>query len=428
MTSTNLKSNTTYIGELETTIGSLAVFRYRVKGMIEMERYVGDRSASEINPSDYIRKLVSTTSYLLEDVIDGVEPEERASNLAVQELSLDDLDGFSSLFLEHHNYLEKERRYVTNNENGKKKLSFEWGERVEHRLEGEREYEYLHRLLVLEQKSFKEQGEKNLASIGISAELVKQFKQTSYLTSAISDQIKAISAPLTTAQYSLKSYLNNTSEHTRKMAKPLVGISLKDKPSHTSALKTATLPKEILHPQDKLASTESVIKQLREKSEQETQRQNRTLELSEQALQKSEQQLEVMRLMAETMVKLDQNQLVAAEDSAQSSISSERIARRGLAISWAVLILTVCGLGITVFSTYMSYSDSKVDSDALQENIDLRAEIESKSEEINALKVQSQKVTELEEKLLELQLQLDQKDEPSINLIKKNNNQSVENR
>ncbi|MDA0109029.1 hypothetical protein OH456_12745 [Vibrio sp. La 4.2.2] len=437
MTSTNLKSNTTFIGELETTIGSLAVFRYRVKGMIEMERYVGDRSASEINPSDYIRKLVSTTSYLLKDVIDGVEPEERASNLAVQELSLDDLDGFSSLFLEHHNYLEKERCYVTNNENGKKILSFEWGERVEHRLEGEREFEYLHRLLVLEQKSFKEQGEKNLAQAGISSTLRKQLEYTTRFNSVLDQQLKAM-APLTAASDAfpkgLAGYDNSLSKIARAtdnitkpissllkqqkafdaMIKPLKGIDLDGASSLSFALKQVKFPEDIVSPTNKLQPPVNITKQLQKKNIQEEQRQNRALELSEQAVEHSNQQLKVMNVMAEQITNLNQNQSVAAEDSAKSSVNSEKIARRGLAISWAVLVLTVCGLGITAFSTYMSYIDSKVDSDAVQENMVLRAEIESKSEEINNLRAQSQKVTELEEKLIEVQSQLNQKSEPKI--------------
>lgn len=420
-------SSDLFIGEVETSIGKLSVFSYRVKHAMALERLMGGTSIFDTGPEHFVRMLIGITCNHSEDVVDKQEPEATLAQDDINALTENDLDVFTELFIQDADYLVKETITHKRSEGDKEVTSIEWGDDVTEQKEGERLYEFLHRLFVIDEEKTEAQRKKFRDSLGLPSSLMDQFEHATRLGSVMSEQLKAIQ-PITSVGSAFKP-INDT--HASILKHASVAREIVEPFEHTTVVESPKLSSvgstKNWFAEDQIKPIENLGEKIQAKHEAEKQRAERTIELTEQAVEHSNEQLKVMNVMAEQMVNLNQNQLVAAEDSAQSSISSEKIARRGLAINWAVLILTVCGLAITAFSTYMSYSDSKVDSDTVKENMDLRAEIVSKSEEINALKAQSQKVTELEEKLLELQLQLDQKDEPSINLIKESNNQSVEN-
>ena len=404
LTNKKVHSNNMYIGEIITSVGVLTVFRYRVKNMRSMAGFIGEKSLSDISPEDFIRKLVSVTSYRAEDVVDEKEPDKSLSDEEVRQLTLKDLDDFSRLFISNHEYLEKERLPNKRDQDDKIVVSYEYGESYTSQFEDEPSYKYLHRLFSLEQERTRDQIERNFERIGMPSSLRKHFEHTTKIGSVLNEQLKALQ-PITASVAALNHPINDTHAGILKsaalwkeMTSPLEDITVVDSPKLPSVGKKLKWP-----PEDRLEPTEKIIEKIKAKQEADLEREQRALELSEQAVEHSNEQLKVMNVMAEQMVNLNQNQLQAAAENKESSQESGHIARQGLNINWAVLVMTFFGLLVGSFSLYVTYTTTQIDTEMKVENEQLKAELTEKNNQLKEMEQQNKKVAELEAQISKLQ-------------------------
>jgi len=384
----NIAPHYPYLGEIKTSIGSLAVFMYRVKDMIAMSEKSLGKNSSEIDAATYVRRLVSILCYPLDLIENYQEPEKQAlSEDDVACLSFEDLDSFSQVLLANSEYLFRESIENTRYEDDKTIVSHEFGEIVNPQLESERLFEYLYRLFVLDEKKWKEKAKINLFNTGISDTFLKQIEQTSKIGSAINKQLEALTPLTRTVNF-------DATEKLAKAAEPIKGIGKMVSPALATTRKPLlTIPDDILFPEDKLSPTAELLEQIEADNKEKREREERAFELSEISVQRSNEQLEVMKSMSIHMESLNQNQIQSAKDSSISDAKSH-------SISWAVLIITFLGLCAALYSTFLAYQSAQLDSSLQIENTQLRNEIKQKDQQFEE---QNQRIADLEVALTNIQ-------------------------
>lgn len=396
-------SSDLFIGEVETSIGKLSVFSYRVKHAMALERLMGGTSICDTGPEHFVRMLIGITCNRSEDVVDKQEPEATLAQEDIDALTENDLDVFTELFIQDADYLVKETITHKRSDGDKEVTFIEWGDDVTEKKEGERLYEFLHRLFVIDEEKTEAQRKKFRDSLGLPSSLMDQFEHSTRLGSIMNEQLKAIH--------------------------PIMSVGSAFKPiydTHESILKRASVAKEIVEPfehttvvespklssvgstknwfaEDQIKPIENLGEKIQAKHEAEKLRAERTIELNEQAVEHSNEQLKVMNVMAEQMVNLNQNQLQAAAENKASSQESGHIARQGLNINWAVLVMTFFGLLVGSFSLYVTYTTTQIDAEMKVENEQLKAELTEKDSQLKEMEQQNKKIAELEAQISKLQ-------------------------
>lgn len=440
-----------FLGEIETNIGTLAVFCYRVKNMERLYRKIGDVKVSELSPSDFIRKLVSTMSYLAEDVVEFVEPKESLTEEQLNALTLEDLDAFSTLFLKegHGDYFYRKIIHIKNEEDGTD-TSDERDEIFATQKEGERSYEYLHRLFVLEAERNEEIYKKNFGSLGLSESLTSQFATSSILGLTLNKQITELFEPYRAASDALKSViepysavtdtLNRTLEPYRRISKSLEPYKKASDVLKGINIGVSTNAPFVQRHSDKIlysipagaAPDEDNDMGDHEEDEQQEDHEQRLIELTEAQTKQLSKQINVlhgmnlhMQNLNENQVKaatentshmaalvqvsqttstymrsLNENQVQAAKESSLSSAKAERLATKGLHINWAVLVITFLGSCAALYSTYLAYQSTQSESAFRVENKQLKTELEQRNEQFE---LQNKRIADLEIALSNLQ-------------------------
>ncbi|HAS62355.1 MAG TPA: hypothetical protein DCS35_07110 [Vibrio sp.] len=401
-------SSDLFIGEIDTSIGMLSVFSYRVKHMMALEKLINGGKAHASFPESYIRSLIRVTCNPSEDVIENQEPEAILSQDDVDALTEDDLDAFSSLFLQDAEYLVKETVINKHKDGETEVISLECGEPIAVQDSSERPYEYLYRLFVIDEKKTEKQRQKMTDRLGLSGSLMKQFEHTSQLGAIMDKQLKAIQ-PITASAAVLNWPINDTHADllrhagaVKKITDPLASVTIVDSPK-IAPINKMKLSDDIWPPKDKLEPTENILNKINSKHEEERIRDEKALELSEQAVEHSNAQLQVMNIMAEQMINLNQNQLQAAAESKETNEKSGKIARQGLHINWAVLAATLVGLIVGSIPLYVTYSTAQMETELQKENTQLKAELGDKDYQLKQMEQQNKKIAELEERLSKLQ-------------------------
>lgn len=366
------------LGEVETSVGTLAVFRYRGKSEIALKKVMGQMIIENISPDAFIRKLIIATSYFAKDVINEEEPETKIASEKLDALTLDDLDAFSSFFLKdgHGEYLYREQIFDSKNEEGKMTITPRWGEVFATRSEDERPFEFLHRLFVLKDKKDKKQRKKAIGSLGLSDSFLRQLDEQSKATSAISKHLEALT-PITQSD-SFKSI-----SQIAKMTEPLRGMS---------SFGNMDVPSVIATPIKKIPEIDSIADLIKAENKEKRKREDKALELSERTAQRSDEQLSVLKNMSNNMENLTGSHIESVENSAESSKKSNKIGYYSLVLNGIVLIVAV----LTLVQPFSKEDELK------QANESLRSELLQKDQQFED---QNRRITDLEMMISNLSIQ-----------------------
>ncbi|EKF9983238.1 hypothetical protein O1D80_000638 [Vibrio cholerae] len=321
----------TFVGEIDSEIGKLAVFSLRVKGLSKLSDLLRTSPIKEIAADTYVRFLMQVLVYPAELVIDHEEPKSgQISAEQAAQLGKDTLDKFSDLFLQRHEYLYRESITNRREEDGKVIVSFDEGDVIHPKQDNESPHEYLYRLMVLEKEALDERTNKIMAGIPkigmLSDKLLSQYQTTNLMASSIFNSIE---------------HYKNATAAANLITEPHIFIEPK-----------------ISEPKRNLAFLDEIEKHNR--LEDERKRKN------EQLIQRQEQHLEamvdIMSQSAEYMRNIDNNQSQAAietkkasEESAAIAMTSINIARTGIRLAFWGIVLNVFVLTLTAFSAWLTW-------------------------------------------------------------------------
>lgn len=395
--------------------------------MLELDELLDGQTIHEVSAEQYIKYLISLLCYPVDEVLNCEEPQKKVlTPEVINKFPVDDLNNFSELFLKHNEHLYKKRITKSKKENGQIVISSKRGDVIHKKHEYELYFEYLYRLLVIERDEWKKRQEEKVAkligktsTLGISKALSSQFDTTYKIGSSVSDRLLQIPSLATSrlSKHSAESYLKQqNSVMDESLIKPLSDIQKSQvfDSATNHVLKQAELLKTIpalpktniyddymkeLSSDVFLSSSARIIQKLDENKEQKKKRELRQLELSEKQVNHSNEQLQVLQDMSGFMQSLNNNQLKAAEESAESTLKSEKISRTGLQINVAVLVMTFLSLLIGGFSVYESYYSSLEESEVQKENKLLKLELQQKEQQLKVLEIQNKRITDLEVKL-----------------------------
>lgn len=331
-------SSSSPIGEFNSSIGRLVVFRYRVKTVKALKKATGEKnSAREVAASKYIRHLLRILAYPEAQVVNNKEPEQCVLSFQdVDFLADEDLNAFSVLFLENHDYLYREQSWEDIEEAESKKSVFTLGDVVHPQIDTEQNFEYLYRLLCIEEdeQNAKYESMTNRLGIGtMSSVLGNQFNAISSMGSTIDNALKGIESPLA-------STMDTSIISSFEPAK----LTLPEMP-------------------DLLPSTDSVMRQITERNEREATRVKEQDTLNYQQAKSISELVGVSKDMSTYIQALNENQIQAAEENSDAtekslrvSLLGNKVAKKGLNINYWVLFLTFITL---IYSVWVNHESSK---------------------------------------------------------------------
>ncbi|KFA98769.1 hypothetical protein [Vibrio sp. ER1A] len=338
-----------YLGEVESEIGVLAIFSLRVKGIRKLLELQGSKSIQEFDSEGYVRLLMRITAFSRDKVVDGKEPDDyQLSNEDVQSLSIDTLNDYSNLFLEHHDYLYREK--LTNQEKREDKvsISFSYGDVVHPKEPEESATDYLYRLLVIEEEEKQSRTKKMIADLGItnrlSDQLATQFEVSNRLGSTLSHSIEQMK--MATSAASL------VDKFTSPISAAVASIQPSIEMPNISSLHR--LPDSVLNPPDQLASTNELSDLLAERERAKVKSRQKQEELNERQEQHLGALVDRMSESVDYMRSLDDNQRLAAAESKEASAESTDLAKKGIVLSSRVFWLTVIGLVYSISTTFLN--------------------------------------------------------------------------
>ncbi|WP_122053911.1 hypothetical protein [Vibrio sp. Evd11] len=352
-----LGKNKPFLGTIDTELGELAVYLLRVKGIKALSDQTGDKSIGDFSAESYIQMLISVLAHPVEKVLNDEEPEK--STLPLERIMLlgeKSLNQFSKLFLEHHDYLYREKISESKKkEDGTPVWSLRYGDTIHPQNEDEQPYEYLYRLLVIEDGEQQERRREVLGQFAskslLSSHLNSQFETSTAIGAALSDRVKS----LTTAASLASEITQPISAAMASIHQPALDISSIARANH--------IPDSILNPSNVLEPSISISNKMMEIQHEETARKHKQEHLNERQEQHLGAMVESMSESVEYMRRLDDNQRLATEESKQASKDSSEFAIRGIKLNKWVLALTVIGL---LSSAYVDHSGSDTAEQEIQ--------------------------------------------------------------
>ncbi|HFQ4828446.1 TPA: hypothetical protein ACGU2T_002181 [Vibrio vulnificus] len=344
-----------YLGQIETEVGSLAVFsREECKISKEFKSFGGSIDLEALNSEDCIRLFMRRVTYPISLVSNFEEPlRKHISQEQADMLSQESLNKFADLYVEHHEFLyQKGLTFERSNVNG---ICISRSEEIIHpKKEDESSFEYLYRLLTIKNESelkriekFKKIYEEVKSKELLSSNLLSHFDDSNAFGKALSSELERIQAK-------------------NRMEEIVVNETVK--PTYDSIATPSFYQHDYLH---------SVMK---EQNQREAREQNK-----EQLIELQEQHLEsVVNSMSETvkyMRSLDDNQREATietrkatEEAASIAIASVGIARQGITLAIWGIVLNVFVLTLTAFSVWLTWHQSSSGDQVAQSEMQVMAE------------------------------------------------------
>ena len=342
-------------GSVKTSIGTLHIYYLSIKDHEDIKNNL-DCDLESANTKDFLNEFIKHISFPEDTLEDkACKPKEIVlDDKDISAIDKSDIDKIIELYIENNPYLnKKEVEKSEKDDEGIVRVSYSYEDIIHPKNSDESLGEYLHRLIVLNDKKHKEQQKKIIDSIigksNFSHGLDKSIMSTLSLGESLTKLTSQIYSPLGEAFKAFEPSFLDPSDQINKIIAPTENL-----------FKNIELTPAIDHG-----------KKLREmyKAEKEDQ-EHPFKELGH----KLDELVELSSESTRFMVQMNKSQTQMANELKQSGDQASKHSKINIYISMAVIFLTVIGLLISSFSVYVSLNDKNTVSlgksiNSLTENI-----------------------------------------------------------
>ena len=373
-------------GSVKTGIGTLYIYYLSIKDYEDIKNNL-DCDLENANTEDFLNEFIKHISFPEDTLEDkAYKPKEIAlDDKDVSAIDQSDIDKIIELYIENNPYLNKKKvEKSERDDEGVVRVFYSYEDIIHPKNSDESLGEYLHRLIVLNDKKHKEQQKKITESIigksNFSHGLDKSIMSTLSLGESLTKLTSQIYSPLGEAFKAYKSPFPDSLDQINKIIAP------------TENLFKGIEPIPAIDHGKKIREMYKAEKEERE-------------HLFKELYRKLDELVELTSESTKFMVEMNKSQTQMANELKQSGDQASKHSKINIYISMAVIFLTVIGLLISSFSVYVSLNDKNTVSlgksiNSLTENIKtlpsttdisrLESKINQQSRKIEDLKAENQ--------------------------------------